>query len=59
MGSEMCIRDRGDTVVFGFRIQAFVTRAFVVGVTGVRSGTASAAGVWDVLGNRVSWEGDR
>ena len=49
----------GDTVVFGFRIQAFVTRAFVVGVTGVRSGTASAAGVWDVLGNRVSWEGDR
>lgn len=49
----------GDTVVFGFRIQAFVTRAFVVGVAGVRSGTASVAGVWDVLGNPVAWEGKR
>ena len=49
----------GDTVVFGFRIQAFVTRAFVVGVAGVRSGTPSVAGVWDVLGNPVEWMGIR
>ena len=49
----------GDTVVFGFRIQAFVTRAFVVGVAGVRSGTPSVAGVWDVLGNPVDWMGTR
>lgn len=49
----------GDTVVFGFRIQAFVTRAFVVGVAGVRSGTPLVAGVWDVLGNPVSWKGTR
>ena len=28
----------GDTVVFGFRAQAFVTRAYVVGVTGIRGG---------------------
>ncbi len=49
----------GDTVVFGFRIQAFVTRAFVVGVAGVRSGTPSVAGVWDVLGNPVVWKGTR
>ncbi len=49
----------GDTVVFGFRIQAFVTRAYVVGVTGVRSGAASVAGVWDVQGNPVNWKGSR
>ena len=49
----------GDTVVFGFRIQAFVTRAFVVGVAGVRSGAPSVAGIWDVLGNSVNWEGSR
>ncbi|MYL08013.1 MAG: YhfX family PLP-dependent enzyme [Acidimicrobiia bacterium] len=49
----------GDTVVFGFRIQAFVTRAFVVGVAGVGSGNPSVAGVWDVLGNPVSWKGTR
>ncbi len=49
----------GDTVVFGFRIQAFVTRAFVVGVAGVRSGAASVSGVWDVLGNPVAWKGQR
>ncbi|MXZ86438.1 MAG: YhfX family PLP-dependent enzyme [Acidimicrobiia bacterium] len=49
----------GDTVVFGFRIQAFVTRAFVVGVAGVRSDNPSVAGVWDVLGNPVAWKGSR
>ncbi|WP_419851397.1 alanine racemase [Candidatus Poriferisocius sp.] len=49
----------GDTVVFGFRIQAFVTRAFVVGVAGVRSGAASVAGIWDVMGNPVAWKGKR
>jgi len=49
----------GDTVVFGFRIQAFVTRAFVAGVAGVRSGIPSVAGIWDVLGNPVNWEGSR
>ncbi len=49
----------GDTVIFGFRIQAFVTRAFVVGVAGVRSGTPSVAGICDVLGNPVAWKGQR
>ncbi|WP_419926612.1 alanine racemase [Candidatus Poriferisocius sp.] len=44
----------GDTVVFGFRIQAFVTRAFVAGVAGVRSGAPSVAGISDVLGNPVN-----
>lgn len=49
----------GDTVVFGFRIQAFVTRAFVAGVAGVQSGSPSVAGIWDVLGNPVNWKGVR
>lgn len=49
----------GDTVVFGFRIQAFVARAFVVGVAGVRSSDPSVAGVWDVRGNPVAWKGTR
>jgi predicted amino acid racemase len=36
----------GDTVVFGFRIQAFVTRAYIVPVGGVRDGSPRALGVW-------------
>ncbi len=45
----------GDPVVFGFRIQAFVTRAYVSGVDGVRAGRAEVAGIWDALGDPVSW----
>ncbi|MFG2070677.1 alanine racemase [Micromonospora tulbaghiae] len=36
----------GDTVLFGFRPQAFVTRALTAGVTGVRSGAPAVAGVY-------------
>jgi predicted amino acid racemase len=36
----------GATVIFGFRIQAFVTRAPVVGVAGVGSGEPGVAGIW-------------
>jgi predicted amino acid racemase len=36
----------GATVIFGFRIQAFVTRAPVVGLTGVGAATCSVAGIW-------------
>ena len=32
----------GDSVVFGFRAQAFVTRAYVVGVTGIQRGVEPA-----------------
>ena len=49
----------GASVVFGFRIQAFVTRAFVVGLAGLRSGDAYVAGISDVLGNPVAWQGGR
>lgn len=46
------------TVIFGFRIQAFVTRAFVTGITGATTSTPTVAGVWDTLGNPATWEGN-
>ena len=48
----------GDTVICGFRAQAFVTRATVVGLSGVASGTPAVAGCWDTLG-RPSQRGIR
>ncbi len=44
----------GASVVFGFRVQAFVTRAFVVGVAGVTRGDPRVAGVWNGFGDPVS-----
>ena len=43
----------GDTVICGFRAQAFVTRAAVVGLSGVATGTAAVAGCWDTLGRTL------
>jgi predicted amino acid racemase len=40
----------GATVVFGFRIQAFVTRATVVGLSGVGTGTPEIRGAWGADG---------
>ena len=45
----------GATVVFGFRIQAFVTRAYVVGVTGAASGKPEVAGIWTGDGREAEW----
>jgi predicted amino acid racemase len=45
----------GDSVVFGFRIQAFVTRAHVAGLTGVSSGQPSVAGIWSADGTSAHW----
>lgn len=45
----------GATVIFGFRAQAFVTRANIVGVRGIASGQADVEGVYDIFGNPVSW----
>jgi predicted amino acid racemase len=45
----------GDTVVFGFRIQAFVTRAYVVPISGVHSGQPEALGVWAGDGRPAPW----
>ena len=43
----------GATVVFGFRVQAFVTRAFVVGLEGVSEARPRVAGVWNCFGDPV------
>ena len=40
----------GDTVICGFRAQAFVTRASVVGLSGVDTGAPAVVGCWDTLG---------
>lgn len=42
----------GDSVVFGFRAQAFVTRAYVVGVTGIRGGGEPAV---ETVENGFGW----
>ncbi len=43
----------GDSVVFGFRAQAFVTRAYIAAVRGISRGAAKVTGVYDVSGRRV------
>lgn len=45
----------GTPVVFGFRAQAFVTRAFVAGITGISVGDAKVAGVWTPDGRSAPW----
>ena len=47
----------GDTVVLGFRPQAFVTRAYTVGLTGVGGGRATTRGIHDAFGHRADWPG--
>lgn len=47
----------GDTVIAGFRIQAFVTRSMVVGVAGVSTGSPVVTGIWNVEGVPVPWGG--
>jgi predicted amino acid racemase len=47
----------GDTVVFGFRFQAFFTRAFIVPIAGVLSGRPRVEGIWRGDGSRIDGEG--
>lgn len=47
----------GDTVVFGFRGQAFVTRALVAGVQGVADGSPVVTGIENGFGDAVHWPG--
>lgn len=51
--------NEGASVVFGFRIQAFVTRALVTGISGIESGSPIVAGVWNSFGDPVGWGGSR
>lgn len=45
----------GDTVVFGFRAQAFVTRAYMVPVSGLAQGKPRVEGVWGTDGRKAGW----
>ncbi|MCC8180241.1 MAG: alanine racemase [Planctomycetes bacterium] len=45
----------GDTVVFGFRPQAFITRALVSAVSGAAGDNPHVEGVWRVDGSRTNW----
>jgi predicted amino acid racemase len=49
--------ESGDTVIFGFRIQAFVTRAFVVPISGISAGQPRVEGVYTSGGTVASWPG--
>lgn len=46
----------GDSVIFGFRGQAFVTRANVVGMTGVSTGRPETVSVENGFGDPVLWQ---
>ncbi|MCU1625471.1 MAG: amino-acid racemase [Pseudonocardia sp.] len=45
----------GDSVVFGFRAQAFVTRAYTAGIAGIASGRPRVAGIYSADGSKTSW----
>lgn len=45
----------GDTAVFGFRGQAFVTRAYVVGVSGISKGEPKVEMIENGFGETESW----
>ncbi|MDQ0471524.1 alanine racemase [Labrys wisconsinensis] len=45
----------GDSVVFGFRPQAFVTRAYVVGVAGLSKGEPAVETIHDAFGRPADW----
>ncbi|MGQ0564615.1 MAG: alanine racemase [Gemmobacter sp.] len=45
----------GDSVVFGFRGQAFVTRAYAVGISGVSTGTPRVQAIENALGQPEPW----
>jgi len=45
----------GDSVVFGFRAQAFVTRAYTAGISGLSAGAPAVAGIRCADGSATSW----
>jgi len=45
----------GDSVVFGFRPQAFVARAYVVGVSGLSAGVPDVETIYDAFGRPADW----
>jgi hypothetical protein len=47
----------GDSVVFGFRGQAFVTRAFTVGIAGISRGRPEVETIENGFGMPMNWPG--
>lgn len=47
----------GDSVVFGFRPQAFATRAYTAGISGVRTGAPEVHAIHDSWGRPIDWPG--
>lgn len=45
----------GDSVIFGFRGQAFVTRAYVAGISGISSGNPTVSTIENSFGDIKSW----
>ncbi|MGJ8626399.1 MAG: alanine racemase [Sulfitobacter sp.] len=45
----------GDSVVFGFRGQAFVTRAYIAGIAGIASGNPTVTTIENIFGQREAW----
>ena len=45
----------GDSVVFGFRQQTFVTRAYTAGIRGIASGKPEVATIHDAFGRPADW----
>ncbi len=45
----------GDSVVFGFRQQTFVTRAYTAGIRGLASGKPEVATIHDAFGRPADW----
>src|SRR5271170_8107743 len=45
----------GDSVVFGFRPQAFVARAYVVGISGLSAGAPHVETIYDAFGRPADW----
>lgn len=56
-GSHVAV---GDTVIFGFRPQVFVTRGLTAGIAGVSDGNPTVSGIWCANGlTRVSMTAER
>lgn len=45
----------GDTAIFGFRGQAFVTRANIVGISGVSTGAPQVTTIENIFGQAIKW----
>jgi predicted amino acid racemase len=55
IGASTRMPSVGETVVFGFRPQVFVTRAYSVGIAGLASGAPVVETVHDAFGRPADW----